>query len=205
MKPDFKALFINEIDISGEIALTAEILDSIRKASPPDEDGDFGFYDSYKVGRNSYIAWMYLSEPSQDNRTSKFGLHYESGRGGRLRKSLPRIREAIEILSTIDNPIELSSICKFEFGKRNRVNTLINLPLIWSESPNLPFDKIEGMHFSRSEDKRFKYHVILDRSEDGSLSEVVIFQHEVKIDEQLVDKFIKEAITIANKFVLREK
>ncbi|MFC1912121.1 hypothetical protein ACFLXG_03085 [Chloroflexota bacterium] len=205
MKPDLKSFSITEINIRGDIALTTNLIDAIGKASPPDEDGDSDFRDSYKVGRSSYVAWGFLSVSSKDDMPSWFGLRYEEGRGGKLGKSIPRINEAIEILSAIDDPTELYSLVKFEFRKRDRIKAILNLPVTLSESPSMPFNEIRGIHFSKLEGKHSKYDVILDYSQGGSLSETVIFELKAKINESLIDECIKEAISISNRFVMKEK
>ena len=205
MKPNLKFFYIDKIDISATITVKDELINQIREMSPPDEDGDSAFYDSYKVERNSYIGWLVLSAPAKDNKTCGFTLHYESGKGGRLRTALPRISQAIEILSKLDSPLELASIFNFKFGRRDKVKTVVNLPLTLSESPNLPFDKIQGIHFLRLEGKRYEYHVILDCAKDGSLFETVIFQHKTIINKSLIDELIKEANDISNGFIFKEQ
>lgn len=205
MKPDFKSLSIVEIDLSAKVVLTDTIIEQIRIASPPDKDGDSIFYDYYKVENNVHVGWSVISSPAKDNKTCRFALYYQLGGFGRHKKNMPSISQALKILSSVNDPVELGCLSRFEFGKRYKAKTILSLPLILSESPNLPFDEIRGLHFSKVEERRSEYDIILDRDRDGRLTETVAFRHTTKIGDALVEDIISKAVEISTKFVFKEK
>jgi len=207
MKQDLRALHITKIQVSGDLILTDDLVTEIQKTSPADKDGDSVFFDSLnvKAGRGHYRGLLFISPPKAVRQTRPFWLIYDLGRQKKLRKHEPRITKAIEILSKLNNPIKFSISVAFEFGKRDRAKAIISLPINLSESPNLPFSKIQGIHLSCFEGKTRKHDVILDTGEDGSLWENLIFEHETKIHMELLDEIVEKAISISNKFVLLGK
>lgn len=204
MNTDFATFSINEIELSSEVELTEDLIQQIRTASPADKDNDSTFYDVYKVEKNGYYGWMAISI-AEDSKTCNLSLHYESGRARKLTKQVPSVNQALGILSKISEPIELSCSLTFEFAKRDRVKTVLNLPLVLTESPKLPFNEIRGLHLSKSEGRISKCDVILDRRQDGSLTEILIFRHTGNINASLLDDIVSRAREISGSFVFKEK
>lgn len=206
VKPNLKVLSMNEIDLYGELELTDDLIQQIRTASPPDKDGYSFFFDVYKVENSSHVGLLMISVPVKRGKTCDFSLHYEVGTWGKPRKKYPSIDQALGILASIDGSIELDCFSIFDFAKRDKVKTILNLPLIVSESPNLPFDQVRGFHFSKMEGKHSKYDVILDRGEDGRLKETVVFRYTTtKINDSLTNDVVNKAVEISEQFAVKEK
>jgi hypothetical protein len=205
MKPNLKVFSISLIRMSCKIELTEDLIQQIRGASPPDEDGDSVFEDIYKVGDNRHVGWATVTKPEKDGTTCHLYIAYALSRGRMRKVKLPLVDQALEILSNVDSAVELLCALTFEFAKRDKAKTIVSLPLILSESPNLPFNEIRGLHFSKMEGKRSQYDVILDRGEDGAITESLILRHTAKISNVLLDGVIKEAVRISNSFVSKKE
>jgi hypothetical protein len=205
MKTDFKVFSISTIHISCRIELAEDIIRKIREASPPDEDGDSVFEDTYRVGENRYGGVATVTKTEEDGKTCFLYISYTLTRGRMRKIKLPLVDQALEILSNIDSAVELYCVLTFEFTKRDKVKTIISLPLILSESTKLPFSEIRGIHFSKMEGKRSQYDIILDRGEDGAITESLILRYTAKINNVLFDEVIKEAVRISNSFISKKE
>lgn len=205
MTVNLKSLSINEVELSGNIELPDILIQQIREVSPPNKDGNTLFYDSYKIGNDSHVGWLALSSPEKDTKTYRFFLHYQPGRVRKQKKRIPLVSEALEILSNTDNPFELSCSVTFSFKKRDKVKTILSLPLALSDSPSFPFDEVRGIHISKTEDKIRKYDAILDRGRDGSLTAAIGFPHKVTINSALISDVVNKAVEISAGLVCREK
>ena len=205
MQPNLKSYNATSLELDTTLTLTGDLISKVRSASPPDKDGDSLFVDSY-TGHKAYV-WAIEVDKGIDRDTRRFRIyfHYELGKGGRLRKGTPPIGQLVEILSSIKGKTIFNCQATFWFGKRLKVRTIISLPMRYVELPNMPFDRIQGLHLVKLDGNETKYEVILDTPSRGMLIETLFFKYDSRIDEALADKILIEATTISDSFVLREQ
>jgi len=203
MRPNLKVYDITDLYLSFTLPLSDDVIAKIRKASPLDDEGDSLFLDSYKVGINSHKAWAWILGVDKDATSTRVQLNYELGKGGRLRKSLPRISELFDILSLIEEEATIDCQVNFRFEKRRKVRPIIPLPMKLMESPDMPFDEIDMLHVVKREGERTKYGVLLGLLAGGILRETVYFDHHARIQKSLVNDIIEEAASISNRFILK--
>ncbi len=203
MKPNLKPYDITMLMASFVLTLSEDLIAQIREASPPDDDGDSVFLDSYKVDNVSHRASVWVIELDKDVGSFKVGLTYELGKGGRLRKDMPRINKIFGMLTSIEEAIDINCQVSFRFEKRRKVKPIIPLPMKLIESPDMPFDEIDGIHLVKRTEERERHDVVLGISTEGVLFENIFFEHHARIQETLVDDIIKEALRISNRFILK--
>ena len=72
------------------------------------------------------------------------------------------------------------------------------------EHKNMPFDRIQGMHLVKLDGSETKYDVFLEAPTQGVILENVIFKYSSKIDNNLANNILVEAIKISDKFIVKE-
>ena len=204
MKPNLKSRHITRLYFNTTLVLANDLLLEIRNVSPPDEDGDSFFGDSYQ-GHKAF-AWVIEIEKNSDKNMRRFRVefNYELGRGGRLRKSIPGIGQLIDVLSSIKENGDFDCQVAFEFGKRLKPKSVIPLPMKYTEFLNMPFDIIQGLHMVKLDGKERKYDVILEAPAKNIITESVFFKYTSGIDKSLADRILREAMTISDHFVSKE-
>lgn len=202
MKPNLKSYNATSLEFYTTLVLTDELISEIQNISPPDEDGDSLFVDSYKSHRA--FVWVIEVDKGLDKGTRRFRVefNYELGRGRRLRKSTPRIEQLIDILSSIKEKVDLDCRVALEFGKRLKPKPLITLPMKYMDFPDMPFDRIQGLHLVKLDDKETKYEVILEAPVEGIIMENVFFKYTSEVNKSLAGKILGEATTISHRFVV---
>lgn len=204
MKPKLKSRYATSLEFSANLALTGELISKIRNISPPDKDGDSLFVDSY----NGHRAFVWVieveKEPDKDVRRFRIEFNYEARGGGKLGASIPRIEQLIEILSSNER-VEFDCRVAFTFRKRLKPRTIISLPMKYFEFPNMPFDRIQGLHLVKLDGKETKYDVILEAPAHGMVIENVFFKYASGIDKSLASKILEQAATISDNFVFKER
>lgn len=130
-------------------------------------------------------------------------FHYEVGKGKRLSKKIPLIEELVDILSSIKGNLAFDCQVNFIFGKRLKARSIISLPMKYVELPNMPFDRIQGLHLVKLDGNETKYDIILESPSSGTIIETLFFHYSSGIDKTLAEKIVREAMTISDKFVLR--
>jgi len=205
MKPNLKPHHAISMRFFTTLALTDDLISQIQNISPPDEDGDSAFFDSYE-GHRAYV-WVIKANKGIDKDIQRFRIHfnYEQGRGGRLRKSTPQVEQLLDILSSIEEKIDFDCQVAFEFGKRLKPKPIISLPIKYTESPNMPFDIIQGLHLVKLGDKKWKYDAILEAVAAGAIMANIFFSHTSEIQESLANKILEEGAAIAESFVSKEQ
>lgn len=205
MAPNLKAFSIKSIRFSFEIELPVGLAKQITKESPPDKDDDSVFADIYKVGNTKYGSSVLVSKTKKKEANYQISFDYKIISSRKRKLGFPHIDRALQILSNIDGTVKLECFSTFEFTKRDKVKTIVSLPITVSESPYLPFNEIRGLHLSRMEEKHPKCDIILDRDRDGTLNETLLFSYEAKISETLLDEVVSEAVKVSNSLVFMEK
>jgi hypothetical protein len=205
MKLNLKACDIIELRFLVTLTLSDDLIAQIKEASPPDEDGDSIFVDSYEVDGAKHRAWVWVSMVNEGTTKFRIDFNYELGKGGRLRKSTPRINKVVGILCSVEEEVDITCQVSFQFGRRRKAKPIIPLPLKLIELPNIPFDEIDGLHLVKRDGKQTKYDVILGVSSGGALTEIIFFDYHSRIREDLADEIIREAVRISNLFILKEE
>lgn len=203
MNANLKLYHATLLEFSTTVALSRHLISSIRKASPPDEDGDSIFVDAYD-GHRAYLWVCELPKsPKKRQRVFAIEFNYEAKSGGRLPKSVPRIQELVTILSAIKETMNFDCRVDFKFDKRSKVKLMLVLPMKLPKGlPDAPFDSITGIHLVKLDSKRVKYDVFFDSPGDGTIFEEVLFRYDSVIDDSLAAKVLEEANTISKKFVI---
>ena len=205
MKPNLKSYHAISLEFSTTLTLTDDLISKIQNISPPDKDGDSLFVDSYN-GHRAFV-WVIGVDKGVDKDIRRFRIefNYELVRGGKLRKSTPRIEQLFDILSLIEEKMDFDCRVAFTFGKRLKPKSIISLPMKYMELPNMPFDRIQGLHLVKLDGKEKKYDVILEAPAQGIIMENVFFKYIFRIDKSLPDKILREATTISDSFVFKEQ
>jgi len=191
--------------VSTTLTLTGDLISKIQDVSHPDEDGDSVFVDSYD-GHRAYV-WVIDEDKGSDRDTRRFSIEftYEARRGARLRQGTPRIEQLIEVLSSTREEGDFDCRVIFEFGKRLKPKPIISLPMRYTESPDMPFDVIQGLHLVKIDDKKWQYDVILEATKAGVIMGNIHFTCTSEIDKALADRILERGTSIADRFVSKEQ
>ena len=205
MKPNLKSYNTTSLVFHTTMALPNDLISEIRNISPPDEDGDSSFVDSYQ--RHNASVWVIEVDKGPDKEIRRFNVvfNYELGRGRKLGKRIPKIEQIIDILSSIGKENDFDCRVAFEFGRRLKPKPIIALPVKYMDFPNMPFDRIEGVHLVKLDGAETKYDVILEALGRGVITESVFFKYTSEIDKSLADKILSESMTISDRFVFKEQ
>jgi hypothetical protein len=200
MQINLKANNINSLVFSTKISLSPELKEQIAKVSPPSEDGDNDFWDSYKNYR--CVAW--ISKADEKTSQSEIVFVYEPGGWGRLRKIDARVNQLTELLSPLGQ-FTFKCRVQFMFNKRLHVKSILHLPDKYLNIPNMPFDRIQGMHLVKLNGSEIKYEVYLEAPAEGVIGENILFNYTAPINVNLANSIFNEAITISDKFIIRSE
>ena len=202
MQPHLKQHHITEMHISFTLTLPVNVVSGIRQISPPDEDNDSVFLDTYKIGNARYRAWHWLKEKDRANNIYQIEINYEIG-SVRLRKGIPGTADLLGALFTVDESVGLDCQVSFSFTKRDKVRPIIPLPLKLLESPNMPFDEVAAVILTKQDSEWGDYSVMLGVVESGRLTEMDFFNLQTQIRETLIDEVIERVRSISEKFILK--
>jgi len=200
MQPNLKLYNVTSLEFKTKLIFNDDLILQIRTIANPDEDGDSFFADTYKGHR----AFVRIREIDKDIRRFEIEFTYVTLGGRRLPKHIPRIEQLIEILASMQEPISFDCEVSFLFGKSLRPRCIISLPMKYIETPNMPFDRIQGLHLIKL-DNQLKYDVFLEAPTTGILMANILFEYKSSVDESLAGKILVEAEAIANKFVIKEQ
>jgi len=201
MQPDLRPRHVTSLRFSASLDLGEDLVSRIRTSSPPDDEGDSLFVDSYK--RHRAIVWV--QELDKDAGTFLLGFTYEPVPGGGLRKLVARVHQLVDIVAPAGEQLDFDCQVAFQFGKRLKPRSIITLPMKYIEAPGLPFDSIQGLHFTKADDSGTKYDVFLDAPAHGVLAANVLFKYATQIDQSLPERILSEAESICQKFVSWER
>lgn len=200
MQPNLKAHHVNLLEFSTTLSLTDDLISKIRDSSRPDKDGDSVFFDSYRGHR----AIAVVKGINKDIQNFEVEFTYQAVSGGRLSKSFPRIEQLTDVLSSVKEQLNFECSVSFTFGKSLRPRPIISLPMKYIEAPNIPFDRIQGLHLIKLDDGETKYDVFLEAPTQGVLLENVVFKYKSRIARSLADKILLEGTSISDRFVSKE-
>lgn len=199
MQPNLKAHHVDLLEFSTTLSLTDDLISKIRDSSRPDKDGDSVFFDSYKGHR----AIAMVRGINKDIQNFEVEFTYQAVSGRRLSKSFPQIQQLTDVLSSVKEQLNFECSVSFAFGKSLRPRPIISLPMKYIEAPNIPFDRIQGLHLIKLDDGETKYDVFLEAPTQGVLLENVVFKYKSRIARSLADKILLEGASISDRFVSR--
>jgi len=201
MQPNLKSSNAVSLEFSATLPLSSDLVSKIRDASRPDKDGDSVFFDSYKGHRTLAV----VNGIDKDATEYEVEFTYAARSGGRLAKHFPRIEQLVDILSCMREQVSFECRVAFTFGRSLRPKSIIGLPMKYIEAPDMPFDRIQGLHLVKLDNNETKYDVFLEAPTQGVLMETVIFKHMSAVDESLSHRILTEAESISNRFVFKER
>jgi hypothetical protein len=200
MQINLKARNATGLEFFAKITLTADLIAEIHKLSSPDSDGDSPFVESYQNHR----AWVWVYKADEKTFQADIVFAYEAKSGGKLSKKRARISQLIDLLSPISQQLTFECIASFLFSKKLRAKSIVHLPQKPLELPDMPFDRIQGMHLVKLDGSETKYDVFLEAPTQGVILENVIFKYSSKIDNDLANNILVEALKISDKFIVKE-
>lgn len=204
MKPDLASVNAVDLTFYVELPLNGQLVNEIHKVSPPDEDGDSGFIDSYAVQRHGHRAIAWVISPAENKADFRISFNYIPERHERLAKKVPKVGQLIDIVSNLQQEVKFNCSVTFQFSKRERTSPILLLPMRISRSAIIPFDEVRGMRLVKLEDNKILYSVILDLTSEGILQQNIGFPYSANFSGTLADNILHEATDISRKFVSRE-
>jgi len=182
------------------MTLTADLIADIHRLSTPDSEGDSPFLDSYENHRA--MAWV--KKADEKTFQSSIEFTYQAQKGGRLSKKFPRISQLIDLLSPTSQQLTFECEASFLFSKKLRVKSIVHLPQKPLELPDMPFDRIQGMHLVKIDGSETKYDVFLEVPTQGVVIENIVFKYLSEINNNLANSILNKAVEISNMFVFKE-
>ena len=202
MQPHLKQYNITDMHISFTLTLPVNVVSEIKRISTPDEENDSIFLDTYKVGNAKYRAWCWFRKKQKDNETCEIELNYEIG-SARIPKGIPSIADLIGSLSSIEESVDLDCRVGFSFTKRDKMKSIMPLPLKIIDSPNMPFDDISAVILTKKDSEWGDYSVMLGVIASGRLTEMIFFNLQTQINDKLIDEVIERVTSISDKFIVK--
>lgn len=199
MQINLKAHNATDLEFSAKITLTADLIAEMHRLSKPDSDGDSVFFHSYEKHR----VLVVVGKADEKTFQADIEFIYQAKSGGRLSKRLPRISRLIDLLTPISQQLTFECAASFLFTKKLRAKPIIHLPQKYLELPDMPFDRIQGMHLVKLDGSEIKYNVFLEAPTQGVIGENITFKYTSKIDNNLANNILDEAIKISDQFVIR--
>lgn len=200
MQINLKAHNATDLEFLATVTLTSDLIAEIHKLSSPDADGDSAFLESYENHRA--IAWIYKA--NEKTLESRIGFNFETKKGGRLSKKRPRISQLMDLLSTIGHELTFECRASFQFGKKSHAKSIVHLPQRYFELPDMPFDRIQGMHLVKLDGSETKYDIFLESPTSGVLLENVLFKYSAKLSNELANDILNKSVQISDLFIVRE-
>lgn len=189
------------LEFSTSIILNDNQISQIQSESHPDKDGNSFFLDIYE-GHTAY-CWVVKSDKRNKQVKNKYSLNFFyklSTRTRQIKKSVS-ISRLMDVLSSITDKNNFDCEISFKFPKRLKPKPIINLPLKYTESPNMPFDMIQGFHLIKLEGRKTKYSVILGASDTGIIYATIFFDFNYGFDVSLAKKIFEYGLSIVSNFV----
>lgn len=205
MRLNLKAYNIVYLHFSSPtMTLTDELISQVRKVSKPDSEGDSAFVDSYDIDGAGHRSWGWILEQDKKNRKFTIEINYEAKGGGRIGKRMPRTTQLFDLLSSIDGVLKFDCRAYFQYPKRTKAKPIVELPLKLINAPNMPFDRIQGVHLIKLDGNKTKYDIALDMLTNGTLIANISFNYNAKMRETIGDEILRAAAEISGLFVSKE-
>jgi len=196
MQPNLKATNIISLNLSTTCILPQNVIDIIQKQSPP-INGISHFVDIYVFNRTSHTCLLFIQEKNKEKRQFTLEFDYRLIPKTKIPKNIPKISNVISDLCSINDNLEFSCSINIGFKKREKRHFLINLPIKFSESPNMPFKFIDGFSFS-GEIESVSYNSLVVVNDKGDESWLVLrFSKKYILDRSLAQNLIDDAMSVA--------
>lgn len=199
MQINLRSKHISRLTFSAILQLSNGFISRIRELSPPDKNDNSAFIEIYSRHR----AWLWVSVHNEEENIYRLGFTYEAG-SRKLPRRYPRISQLINILCEIKEKQTFDCTAILNYGKKLRPKSIISLPMKWIEAPNLPFDRIQGLHLVKFEDNGIKHEVYLEAPSPGLLFMSINFKYRSAINDLLLDRIVSEAVSVSDMFVFKE-
>ena len=199
---NLKEFNIGELRFTFWTSLTDDLLEKIRSVVAPDEDGDYIFRESYRIGNVGHSLFAMVSK-SKGEGWYRIGVLCNMEGGRKSRKGVGSVRKLFEILSSIKEEVTAFCVLQLSFGRRKKYKTVITLPIKITDMPKTLYDEIRGIHFAKREGKGLKYDVIVDVERDGALIGLINYEKVINIKESILEDVMREGLAISDGFVLR--
>jgi hypothetical protein len=200
MKPDLKACHAFSMQFNCVTNVSNEIVSAIRASSTHDKDGDFLFIKNY----DSTNSWAWVDKPkrsrSQDTYRVKISFYYDLEKEKVPPPGTKSIDELLDILRPCTEQISFDCNIMFEYPKKLKTSTIISIPLKWTDSVEMPFNIIQGLHLVKLENNKRLYDIQLEAFDDGNFGMSLNFNQKLAISEQLADQVLSFATNIARRF-----
>lgn len=201
MKPDLVSANAVSLSFVTKLHLNDDLVNMIHEISPPDEDGDSSFLDSYVQQRHGHGVIAWVISPAENKGDFRASFTYAPARYERRPKKEPKVAQLIDILSNLKQEVAFDCSVTFQFSRREHVSPVFILPIRTSCAKTLPFDEIRGMRFVKLEGNKILYSVILDLTSEGALHQNIGFSYPSNFSMTLTDNILHKAIDISRKFI----
>lgn len=205
MKPDLVSVNAVALNFSTKLHLNDDVVNAIHKVSPPDEDGDSSFLDSYALRRHGHGVVAWVISPAEDTEDFRISFNYAPTKYKQLPKKVSKVAQLIDILLNLKQKVAFDCSATFQFSRREHISPVVILPIRISRTKTLPFDEVRGLRFVKLEGNKILYSVILDLTPEGALHQNIGFSYPSNFSMTLADNILHEATDISRKFTSRER
>jgi hypothetical protein len=200
---NLKEFNIDELSVTFWVSLGDELVQKMGGVVAPDEDGDYVFMESYKIGNVAHYVAAVVSKPKFVEGQYRIQIICEKKSGRKWAAGAVSVSKLFEIISSIKEKIPAMGMLSLSFGQRKKYKTIISLPMKITDMPKALYDEIDGVHFVKREGKLLKYDVILDLEPNKTLTEWLTFRIDININESILEDVMREGLSIADGFVSR--
>lgn len=150
------------------LELPRSLLDKLCQISPPDEDGDCVFVQTYAWGAGSAVVVPPKGSEATDSSVSSDLLFlFRKGKYVRPEPSPETIDKLVELLRQHELEARFDCFARFRYSSRARIRPVIDLPFQTGDSQALPFDAIEGIRVVSREGEQLRYSAVIDLDPEG--------------------------------------
>jgi len=186
------------------LMLNDDVIKRVKELSPPDKSGGSLFEEIQEINTEKYESFASVGRTKKNNGKYEVTIAVTPSRRRQI-KERASVSQLIEILSTIKEKLDFDCRILLRLRRSKGLNPIINLPLRLSESVDLAFNEIHGIHLvKKNNEGDIIYHVILDTAPKSALRESISFIHSGNFSETIIDEILKEALKISKLFVVRK-
>jgi hypothetical protein len=116
----------------------------------------------------------------------------------------PKVTELLTLLSEGKNQNEFDCQIKFMLKRNKKLKTIINLPLVISNSRLSALNELRGVHVATLSDDGSEINIILDTLPAHGLHVNLDFTYSGVFEPQIFDRVLNLGLGILNKYVSKE-
>lgn len=206
MKLDLRAFNAIEISFDVSLALSKKIVDKLHSCFPKkkhkkDDILFFGedyvlhkkkLYERGLVFKVDKTADKYVIIISYSINQPLWDITYD-------KKDFQPLSVLLDCLSEIEKKITLNVAAGFLYADSKYATAQLTLPIRLEN--NEYFDEIRGVRFTKTQDNKIVYSVIMDRPENKDISTNIIFQYTGTFSKNLPENITKYATDISRKVI----